>query len=172
MRKGSTLTAERLREVLSYCPITGVFRWRVTLDQRALEGQVAGYVKEMLAGRLVYIIGLDKVQYYASHLAWLYVLGTWPAQEVDHRNGDTLDQTWTNLRDVSKMVNLQNVRRCRRTKKYTDLLGAFYSKQHGRWIAKISANRVVHYLGIYDTAEEAHQHYLTAKRRLHEGNTL
>lgn len=45
--------------------------------------------------------------------------------------------------------------------------------QIDQFVAQIKHNYVHHYLGIYSTADEAHQAYLRAKRRLHvNGNTL
>jgi hypothetical protein len=43
--KESQLTAERLREVLSYSPDSGVWRWKVSMNGRVRAGSVAGCVK-------------------------------------------------------------------------------------------------------------------------------
>lgn len=41
------------------------------------------------------------------------------------------------------------------------------SKNHDRWMARVRKGKVVHYLGTFDTEEEAHQAYVVAARRLH-----
>ena len=49
--KKSDLTAERLREVLSYDPETGVFRWRNLQGRRMKVGDVAGHKDHLRLAR-------------------------------------------------------------------------------------------------------------------------
>lgn len=41
------------------------------------------------------------------------------------------------------------------------------SRNHGRWMARIEANLTSHYLGTFDTPEDAHRAYCEAATRLH-----
>jgi hypothetical protein len=41
-----------------------------------------------------------------------------------------------------------------------------------KFYAHITCSGKNNYLGGYDTAQEAHEAYVVAKRKLHEGNTL
>lgn len=68
------LTQKRLREVLSYDPATGIFRWTITRGANAKAGFVAGSpdVKGYLR------IMIDGVTYKSHRLAWLYVYGERP----------------------------------------------------------------------------------------------
>jgi hypothetical protein len=73
------LTVTRLREVLHYDPITGIFTWLVSLSNHV--GKVAGSLDG--TGRVR--IRVDGREYGAHRLAWLYMTGNWPVNEIDHR---------------------------------------------------------------------------------------
>lgn len=49
--------------------------------------------------------------------------------------------------------------------KYSKYKGVSYAIRAGRWQAKIQINNVQHYLGLFDTEEEAHQARLVAEDR-------
>jgi hypothetical protein len=34
----------------------------------------------------------------SDHLAWLYMTGAWPDGEIEHIDGDPLNDRWSNLR--------------------------------------------------------------------------
>ena len=158
------LTAERLRELLHYDPETGVFVWVVRSNQNTPTGATAGttgqpYIVISIAGRL----------YGAHRLAWLYVHGVWPARHIDHRDGNGNNNRIANLRDVPRTVNMQN-RRKAQANNQSGLQGAM--KNGNSWMSRIAVNGVPKYLGTFPTPELAHQAYLEAKRKLHEGCTI
>lgn len=88
---------------------------------------------------------------------------------MDHINGNRSDNRWANLRDVTHSVNLQNQRRPKSDNK-CGFLGVHAHPSGFR--AYIGVNKVRLDLGVYATAHKAHQVYLSAKRRLHEGCTI
>lgn len=160
------LTAERLREVLDYNPETGGFAWRAANGRRGKPGLPAG----RKAGKYVGIT-VDGKAYLAHRLAWLYVHGCWPpAGYIDHANGDPKDNRIANLREGSNGQNMQNQVRAHSNNR-TGLLGVS-SHKSGRFVAGIRRNGRYHYLGIYDTPQEAHDRYLQAKREIHEFGML
>lgn len=164
MSQRDSLTHERLRELLHYDPDLGWFmrkvgrcRWR--------EGEVAGALNE--DGYVV--IKLDDVQHAAHRLAWLYMTGSWPSQHIDHIDGQRSNNAFINLRDVTKSINAQNMRKAR-IDSTSGFLGA--SRHKKGWQAQLQVGGVLHYLGFYGTAEAAHAAYVAAKRRLHAGSTI
>ena len=89
--KAKTLSANRLRELLNYAPATGIFRWRG--GKGVVKGKVAGSVRS----RGPIIIRIDGKLYRANRLAWLYMTGKWPKQEIGYINRNTSDTRWANL---------------------------------------------------------------------------
>lgn len=159
------LSLQRLRELLRYEPETGDLIWLVRRRGQVNPGDVAGhldvtgYVHVRLDGRL----------YKGHRLVWLYVHGAWPVGVIDHMDGNRANNRITNLRDVVDSVNQEN----RRTPDRDNRTGLLGVTKHGRgFMAQIVAKGRHHYLGTHDTAEQAHEAYVTAKRRLHEGCTL
>jgi hypothetical protein len=163
------LTAERARELLDYEPGTGRFIWKV--DRRC--GWYAAGRVHVRAGTEAgthsggyRLIGVDGTQYLAHRLAVLIVRGRWPPEDVDHLNGDRDDNRWANLRECTRQVNAQNLRKARSNNR-TGVLGVIPSGD--RWVARITVNRRRLHLGCFSTPAEAHAAYIHAKRRLHIG---
>jgi len=150
--KSKNLTSERLRELLSYSEETGLFTWRINRQGHAKAGDVAGNM-----GRHYWYIGVDGSYISAHRLAWLYVHGEWPEGEIDHIDQDKTNNRISNLRDVSRAVNVQNT---------TARKG--YTITDGRYVVDILANGKRYSIGSYKTEEEAKNAYLSAKRVLHE----
>ena len=95
------LTATRLRDLLTYNPRTGVFRWKVARSSRS-GGDIAGAIDRRSMDRLIRI---DGRLYFAGRLAWLYMKGTWPKQSINCINGDRSDIRWANLREMTSLSN-------------------------------------------------------------------
>jgi hypothetical protein len=160
------LTAERLRELLAYDPMTGTFTWRIKPCRRIVVGSIAGTVRK---GRRS--IGVDAKEHFASRLAWLYMTGAWPQGVVDHEDTDPSNDRWLNLRDVTQGVNSQNRRRAHKNSR-TGVLGVSLCAQTGRLKAQLQTPAGRIWLGRHDTAEAARAAYLAARRQHLEGNTL
>lgn len=162
------LSHSRLKELLSYSPETGEFRWIQTATRRVPAGSIAGTKK--ISGKPI-SIRIDGKHYQAHQLAWFYVHGVWACSEIDHKNGDSSCNAINNLRPVTRNGNMQNERKARRTNKRSGLLGA-YRGARGRWFSSICVDNKPQYLGTFDTPELAHEAYLTAKRALHQTCTI
>lgn len=87
------VAVERLREVLDYDPLAGVFTWK---QPQAKGGAKIGDRAGGLSNGYIYI-GIDGERYPAQRLAWLYVNGEYPARQVQFRNGNKTDFRFENL---------------------------------------------------------------------------
>lgn len=155
MKTDHTLTRDELRGRLNYDPATGVFTWP---DGRPA-GNPAG-----TAGRLQ--ITLNGVARYAHRLAWLYVHGVWPDGQIDHINGDKLDNRIANLRVLTNAENKQNQRRAYANNR-TGRLGVSYDSRNGKWRARIMLDGRSKSLGYFPTPDAASAAYEAAKMELH-----
>lgn len=74
--------------------------------------------------------------------------------EVDHINGDPLDNRKANLRSTTRKQNMEN--RARLSSNNTSgFRGATYNKALKKWQAQAMSNRRLFIFGYYDSAEEA-----------------
>lgn len=159
--KTNSLTAARLRELLSYRPDTGEFVWIRSTSRRAKVGATAGYV-----GSNGYVqIRLDGVLYQAHRLAWLYVTENWPTSLIDHRDLNRSNNQWENLRLATPVQNSANSPARRHN--CTGVKGVGLHRGTGKYRARIGVNGCQHHLGLFDTAEEAHLAYARASVTLH-----
>lgn len=150
----ASLSAERVRELLDYDPSTGIFTNRAR-RQRVKVGAPAGYTRK--DGYVA--IGLDGQKYFAHRLAWLYMTGSWPKNEVDHRDLNTSNNAWANLRDATHAENHCNVRMYRNNK--TGFKGV-RKVSKDRFRAQITIDRNVIHLGSFRDAHKAHAAYVSA----------
>lgn len=163
------LTADQLRELLNYDQETGLFTRKVKTYGR-YGGQI-GAVAGGDSGRGYIKISLMSRLYYAHRLAWLYMTGQWPTEQIDHRDGNRANNAFSNLRETTNAINGQNKRRAQSNNKTGhEYLGV--SSARSNFVARIKAGDTHHYLGCFKTAAEARAAYITAKRRLHAGCTI
>ena len=160
------LTVQFLRSILSYDPDTGVFTWIAARKGRKdISGQPAGCITPR-GYKAVCVRGWVVSQH---RLAWFYVHGEWPNGMIDHINGVKTDNRIANLRVVDPQANNQNVVAANARSK-SGLRGVSQSpNRHGRWEARISAEKRTVFLGVFDTPQLAHAAYLEAKRKMHAG---
>lgn len=153
-RMNRTLTVERLRQVLDYDPVTGIFTWRLRVAQRAIPGSIAGRNSK---SRRYSQISIDGVRYPAHRLAWLHFFGVWPSEYVDHIDGNGMNNSISNLREANKSQNGANMRpRSERSlPKGVDLWG-------GRYRARITKERRCICLGLFPTVDAANDAYQRA----------
>jgi hypothetical protein len=82
--------------------------------------------------------------------------------EVDHINGNGVDNRKFNLRISTRKQNGRNIR-----PKSGKLKGTSFSKEKGKWVSQIKIDGKSIYLGRHDTEEEAHIAYVVASKLIH-----
>jgi len=96
-------TQARLKEILHYDPEAGRFTW-----SSARKGVVVGEEAGTVNKRGYRVIGIDGRLHRANILAWIYMTGACPEQQVDHKDRNPGNNSWLNLRDVSNSKNKLN----------------------------------------------------------------
>lgn len=145
----SQLTHERLKKVLYYDPWTGWFTWIANVNRRFPIGSRAsqyvgnGYLRVAVFGK----------RYMAHRLAWFYVHGVWPAEELDHVNRDQADNRIANLRQATRSQNAAYAR-CRKDS-ISGFKGVGFNKRDMNYFAYYSLNKIYHRVGTFASAEKA-----------------
>jgi hypothetical protein len=154
------LTQEKLKQILHYDLETGVWTWIIKTNKQR-KSKIAG----TFYGRYQRI-SIDKKLYQAHRLAFLYVYGSMPVLEIDHIDGDGFNNKFSNLREVTHSVNLQNRKKADRDNK-TGFLGVSYNNGMKAFSAVIYSKGKRIHLGYKQSAVEAHALYLEAKKIYH-----
>jgi hypothetical protein len=141
------LDQQTLKDLLIYDNETGVFTWKKARIGITV-GKVAGTIKP--TGYIVILI--NKRLYRAHRLAWLYMTGNWPKHEIDHINGNRMDNRFCNLREATKAENNWN-RKIRSDSKtgFKNVL----SYPWGKFYVRIVANKKTYTFGPYSDKEQA-----------------
>ncbi len=142
------LTQDELKQLLSYDPKTGVFT-RIRSHRRPdlvgketgwLDG--SGYLRITIKGKI----------HKAHRLAWLYIYGKWPKDQIDHINHQGTDNRISNLREATSSENQRNTRR--RKDNTSGTTGVGYHKTSRRWRARSGRNGET-WIGCFKTKGEA-----------------
>jgi hypothetical protein len=157
----SELTQERLKELLHYNPETGIF---TNLTQRGKSIKIGGVAGCKDKGYVR--IEIDYKTYQAHRLAWLYAYGEFPEKFIDHMNEIRDDNRIINLRLATRQENYHNISTPNKNNA-SGFRGVCWHKFSRTWRSQIRVNGKDKYLGDFDTAEQASESYLAAKRELH-----
>lgn len=159
------LTHQRLLEAVRYDPHTGKFWWMIPgcgpggggcrgVGRPAGRCSKAGYVR----------LSIDGVRYRAHRLAWYYMTGAWPTQQIDHKNGIRSDNRWENLREATQQQNSANMMRPRPPSGTPKGVFRYHNPKTGtvRYRAHIMVDGRSIYLGTFLDQDEAAAAYRSA----------
>ena len=164
------LTQEEVKELLDYNPDTGVFVWKPRDNVRKTwNTRYAGTIAGSYDYEGYWRMAIHNRTQKAHRIAWLYVYGEFPSDQIDHINGVKHDNRIENLRVVSSKINHENKKKGKSNNKYSNLLGVTFCKKVKKWKAQITYDKKCHFIGFYDDPEDAHRAYLQAKIKHHIG---
>jgi len=143
------ITQERLKELLDYDPISGIFT-------RKKDGKIVGRLNE----NGYVIINVDGILFRSHRLAWLYVYGGIVPFPLDHIDGNKENNSINNLRSCTQSQNQANIPLSKNST--SGLKGVWYDKPKKKWKAGIKKDNKKYHLGYYLTKEEAHEAYCKA----------
>lgn len=161
MAKKSVPLPKYLRQRLIYNPTNGELVWKQrpvsefssagehairlckawnTRCAGKLAGQVSGDRRR---------ITIDGNSYISARVAWAINTGEWPAGDIDHINGNALDDSASNLRDVDRALNNRN-----RAPSDSKPVGVT-ERANNCWEARMSVNNRTVRIGYFKTEAEA-----------------
>ena len=155
------ITQAQLKQYIQYAPDTGIF----TRIRSPYKGRL-GIIKTCANSDGYFVICILGQTYLAHRIAWCLLHGEWPKNQLDHINGDRIDNRLVNLREANNLENCRNSGI--RITNTSGFKGVGYHKASGKWRAQISINGKRICLGLYITAEEAGKVY-EAQAKLHHG---
>jgi hypothetical protein len=157
-----TITQEIAVSALKYNPETGCLHWVRRMSSRVPAGAKAGCVTK--DGYVA--VKLRQTTIYAHRLVWLMHHGFEPEGFIDHINRVKSDNRIENLRVVTNQVNQHNQSLVGRSSR-SGILGAHWNSALNKWQSSIKLSGKLTYLGVFDTAKDAHEAYLKAKKAVH-----
>lgn len=144
------LSQDRLKELLSYAPETGIFVW--------LQGKKADSIAGSEDDKGYISICIQYVRFKAHHLAWFYMYGEW--RMLDHKEWPPSNNAINNLRPATYSQNNH------RKHTYNPLGQTGVRFRSGFYEAHIRINGVVTRIGKYDTLGEAGEAYKQRAREV------
>ena len=102
---------------------------------------------------------------YRTVLMHRAIMGTQDGLEVDHVDGNGLNNCRSNLREVTRSQNMMNQRISKRNKSGSK--GVSWDRAKGKWRAQIMVNKKMVCIGRFDDIESASAAYRDASARLH-----
>jgi hypothetical protein len=113
-------------------------------------------------GRTFYVQGRNYKKMTTLHL---FIMGKQNNLEIDHKNGDSLDNRRNNLRFVTASENCCNKKRM--ITNISGYKGVRFHKEAQKWESRITKNYKTYNLGLYNTKEEAYKIYCEKAKELH-----
>lgn len=157
-------TTIRIEGDVAYVPLSKGYEAIIDAKDAKLVSWWSWYANEK--PRTVYAVAKIPKSSGSSVLKMHRLLTNAPeGMDVDHINGNDLDNRRSNLRVVTRAENRANSKG--RRDSASGLKGTTFIKAKNRWRATITVRGVLHHLGSgFKTAQEAHEAYLAAAKRL------
>ena len=162
---GPPLSLEQVQSLLDLNRESGELRWTARASMGRLTQRIAGCV----GGCGYQQIKIGKRVYLSHRIVWLLTHGEWPMANIDHIDGNRLNNAPINLRLANASQNRQNL--APQTKSASGLLGAIYrpgtSRRRECWESRIKLDGVSKWIGRFSSPQEAHAAYIAAKSAIH-----
>lgn len=142
------LTKEIIRQLVTYNEDTGEIYWKGLIHKSYDITKEAGFITTYDRR----VITINSKPYYASQLAYLYMEGYIP-NEIDHKDTNSMNDAWENLRDCSKSQNQHN--KNIQINNTSGVKGISYHRRVRKWQAQIKLHGKYYSAGYHRTLEEA-----------------
>lgn len=151
MKYRPDLTQELLKQFVHYDPDSGILKRTHALD-RGHNRYEKEFIPNSITPQGYRQIGIFKTPYLVHRLIFLYMVGRMP-NEIDHIDGNRLNNKWPNLREVDSAVNRRNMGIA--TNNESGVKGVYWYPRYNKWEVTISKSGEHFYLGRYESFDEA-----------------
>lgn len=135
---------------------------RVAVGSRGKAGEEAGNLGAN-GYRSVYI---DWKRYSTHRIIWAIHYGAWPPGQLDHKDGNPLNNRISNLRLVTQSQNMHNTKRPKNNT--SGYKGVARDSRSGKWQVTIQVGGKQKHLGYTQTAYAGYLRRLAAAKKLHK----
>ena len=142
---------DELKSKITYCPISGDIKKRSGKYLRKNRKVHFGSITNTF-GKSYIRIDIFNRHYLAHRIAWFYYYGFWP-DDIDHIDGNGLNNSIFNLRSVSKSSNQKNKRLYSKNK--SGISGVTYLEKTDNYKVNIIVDGKKIYLGRHKTIFDA-----------------
>ena len=162
MADAELLSPDMIRQLLRYTPETGKLYWLERVISQCANERAMHVFNAQFAGKEAFTCRMGKKHlqgrifrrsYLAHRVVWALVYGEWPHGQIDHINGDPVDNRLSNLRDIPSADNQRNMKKP--STNTSGVSGVAYDKRRGKWRARIGSRDSEITIGRYDTFGEA-----------------
>jgi hypothetical protein len=158
-RKRIPLTYEMAVELLEYDELCDCLRWKVRRGGSANVGAVAGHITNHGYNRIL----INGIRYLGHRVAWLLHYGRWPADQLDHIDGNRASLRIENLREVDQQGNSLNQKL--RVNNTSGVPGVCWYKAYDKWQVRINARGRCINIGYFASKRKAIQARRAAEKK-------
>lgn len=159
------IEVEKLRELLRYEPETGVFFWLPRSEATCGTKHETDRWNTRYSGKEPFpedFKGYRRIQifrkrYLAHRVAWAIYTGKWPAEQIDHINGDRSDNRIANLREASRAENNRN--KSSSAGSTSQYVGVSWCNKNLKWKVGIWHTGKQHHIGYFQSEVDAASAY-------------
>lgn len=161
-------TATQLKECFAYDEATGVLLWKERPAHHfkkestckawntKYSGKEAGATVQAKNGKYSKVtisINGQSGTYFSHRVCWKMATGGDPSKQIDHIDGNGLNNAFDNLRDVSAIENQKNQKKPKNNK--SGVMGISYRPENNKWAARICVDWDQIVLGDFEIFDQA-----------------
>ncbi len=150
---------EEMKAELDYDPETGLFRWKIAKHKVRIWAIAGG-----MDPKGYILINFYASKHRAHRVAFAFMTGLQPVDQIDHINGVKSDNRWVNLREATNSQNQMNTDAP--SHNTSGVRGVSFDIQSGRYIAFVRKDKKWAHHSRHDRFEDAVEARQAAEVRL------
>ncbi len=118
---------------LSHFP-SGERSWKIWNTKYS--GSIAGNVYTRKSGYQSHQVGIQDISYLVHRVIWALHTGSWPENDIGHKDGNPLNNRISNLSDIPHALNMRFQKLKKQNK--SGINGVYWSEKRGCWVMHIT----------------------------------